>query len=448
MITWMQKHKKWLIVTIWISTIAFVGAGFVGWGSYDYGKSNSTVAMVGDTEIPMNDLQNEYSAIYNQYQQMLGKSFNQELAKQLKIEDMALERVIQKNLIMNFAKDFGLVVTDREVAKELIKIESFFKDGKFDKNTYMSLLQQNRKSISEFEAQLKQDLLVQKVQKILDTPLSSNELKNINKLFYSEDKISIAILDSNNMKIDVKEVLLKEYWEKNKSNYKSKSGYQIEFTLIENIDNKTKREMKKIALKTYLKLKKDEEKFAINKVIFRDSVLFSNENMDKIRKSKIGDIMNSIYNNGQYIIIKLVKNIKPKILPYKDVKDEITNAFINDSKITILNKQKDNLIKNFSGEEIGYISRTTNNQIKDLEKNEVSQLIKAVFSSKSTIDSVTLEDKIIVFKILDSKLSKYNQNNDNIILSNLENIKTNLITTMLIEKLKNKYPVKSFIRSK
>ena len=99
MITWMQKHKKWLIVTIWISTIAFVGAGFVGWGSYDYGKSNSTVAIVGDTEIPMNDLQNEYSAIYNQYQQILGKSFNQELAKQLKIEDMALERVIQKILL-------------------------------------------------------------------------------------------------------------------------------------------------------------------------------------------------------------------------------------------------------------------------------------------------------------------------------------------------------------
>ncbi len=32
MITWMQRHKKWLVITIWISTIAFVGAGFVGWG--------------------------------------------------------------------------------------------------------------------------------------------------------------------------------------------------------------------------------------------------------------------------------------------------------------------------------------------------------------------------------------------------------------------------------
>ena len=38
MITWMQRHKKWLVFTIWTCTIAFVGAGFVGWGAYNYGS--------------------------------------------------------------------------------------------------------------------------------------------------------------------------------------------------------------------------------------------------------------------------------------------------------------------------------------------------------------------------------------------------------------------------
>ena len=68
MITWMQRHKKWLVVTLWISVFAFVGAGFVGWGSYDYSKSNSTVAKVGLREVSLNDVQNEYSSLYNQYQ--------------------------------------------------------------------------------------------------------------------------------------------------------------------------------------------------------------------------------------------------------------------------------------------------------------------------------------------------------------------------------------------
>ena len=52
MITWMQKHKKYLVVTIWVSTIAFVGAGFVGWGAYDFNKSRATsIAKVGNIDI-------------------------------------------------------------------------------------------------------------------------------------------------------------------------------------------------------------------------------------------------------------------------------------------------------------------------------------------------------------------------------------------------------------
>ena len=60
MITWMQRHKKWLVITIWISTIAFVGAGFVGWGSYDYGKQGAVVAVVGDREVSVEEYQQEY----------------------------------------------------------------------------------------------------------------------------------------------------------------------------------------------------------------------------------------------------------------------------------------------------------------------------------------------------------------------------------------------------
>jgi peptidyl-prolyl cis-trans isomerase D len=51
MISWMQKHNKYLIVTIWIATIAFIGAGFVGWGSYSYGSKVSAIAQVGDVDI-------------------------------------------------------------------------------------------------------------------------------------------------------------------------------------------------------------------------------------------------------------------------------------------------------------------------------------------------------------------------------------------------------------
>ena len=58
MITWMQKHKKYLVVTIWVSTIAFVGAGFVGWGAYDMNTNRAkSVAKVGNRNISIGEFQ-------------------------------------------------------------------------------------------------------------------------------------------------------------------------------------------------------------------------------------------------------------------------------------------------------------------------------------------------------------------------------------------------------
>ncbi|MCJ7766283.1 MAG: SurA N-terminal domain-containing protein, partial [Thiovulaceae bacterium] len=57
MITWMQRHRKYLVITIWISTFAFIGAGFVGWGQYSYGDKAGAVAKVGDVSISQRELQ-------------------------------------------------------------------------------------------------------------------------------------------------------------------------------------------------------------------------------------------------------------------------------------------------------------------------------------------------------------------------------------------------------
>jgi 2-methylcitrate dehydratase PrpD len=130
MITWMQRHKKWLVITIWISTIAFVGAGFVGWGSYDYGKNAKAVAVVGNREISVEEFQEEYSNLYAQYSKMFGTMFSKELADQLNLKDAAYRQVLQKNLILAYADSIGFDVTDEDVAKELVKYNVFLKDGK------------------------------------------------------------------------------------------------------------------------------------------------------------------------------------------------------------------------------------------------------------------------------------------------------------------------------
>ena len=70
MITWMQRRKKLLVIVMWVTVLAFVGAGFVGWGSYDYGTKASSIASVGDVPVKREELQNEYNRLYSYYNQL------------------------------------------------------------------------------------------------------------------------------------------------------------------------------------------------------------------------------------------------------------------------------------------------------------------------------------------------------------------------------------------
>ncbi|HOI84378.1 MAG TPA: SurA N-terminal domain-containing protein, partial [Campylobacterales bacterium] len=140
MITWMQKHRKYLVITIWISTIAFVGAGFVGWGSYDFGSMGGKVAKVGKIEITKEDLSSTYGNIYNYYSKMTGGKLDEQTAKTLKLESLAVQTLINQALLQNFANELEITVSDEEVAAKIASMEPFQKNGHFDKESYIMAL--------------------------------------------------------------------------------------------------------------------------------------------------------------------------------------------------------------------------------------------------------------------------------------------------------------------
>ena len=445
MIEWMQKHKKWLIITIWISTIAFVGAGFVGWGSYDYGKSDSTIATVGKKEIPVKDLQAEYSNLYAQYQQMLGENFNQEMAKQFKLEETALQRVIQRYLILNYADEIGLIATDEEVALELLKINAFFKDGKFDKDTYISVLRQNQRTVTDFESQLKQDILVSKVQNLFQTPLKANELENISSLIFSEDEVSINIVTGNDIKINSNENQLKEYWLANKAKYKSESGFKILYTKIEQIEEKTKKEMRKVALRTYLDLKKEKKEFQNNETLYTSSDFLTTEDFKTLITSKEGTILKPMYKDDHYYVIKLVKKVLPQELEYEKVQSQVKNDYTESMKMKKLNEKAEKIVSNFSGQNIGYVSRNNIPTIDGLIDLERDEFIKHLFSATQVINTVNLGSKVIVYKITNSRFTQNDATQNQTISQTIQNLKTSSLSSSLLAKLASKYEVKSFI---
>ena len=486
MITWMQRHKKWLVITIWISTIAFVGAGFVGWGSYKYGSQGGVVATVGSREVSVEEYQLEYSNLYEQYSKMFGTMFNKELAEQLKLKDVALRQVLQKNLILSYADTLGLDVTNEEIAKELVKYKVFTKDGKFDKETYVKVLGQNRTTPKVFEESLKRDLLLQKVQSLFLVNPTKTEIENLAKLAFIEDDINIKVLSSNEISVNFKDEELKKYWEENKNSYMSevtyeisikempfissnpsvedikaqydkfKTDYKFEDGKIKSLDEAKEQIIKDLdekltkteALKVYLKLKKDEEKFDKTQKVVESELSFSNDNNAKILELKDTEIAKPFVENGKFVIVKLNKKIASVALSYEDAYKQVKADYEKVIKSKKLEELANTQLKDFKGEQLVSVTRDSASKITQLAPQEATKFLNELFSTTVKEGIVKLENKVVLYRINNSKMAQYDKTKDSMIEDTISKLQEDELMINLLKKLENTYTIKSSIQDK
>jgi len=440
MISWMQKHKKWLVITIWISTIAFVGAGFVGWGSYSYGKNGGTVATVGDLEIDMKELQKEYNTMYGQYQQMFGGNFTQEMADKFNLEQQAYNNLVQKYLILNLANKYGIVATDTEVARELVKYEAFVKNGKFDKDTYIKVLQQNRTNPTDFENAMKNDIVFYKTISIFNSNIDNKEMKTLGDIYFSEDEVSINIIDSNSVDKTFSEKELKDFWEKNKNNYKTVAKYKINVEKLK-IEGDEK-QAKNNALKKYLALKNNKENFTSEELIDDKATQFG-ENLANIIALKNGELLKPIQIGSEYIIVKMLEKIAPTVLSFEQASNVVKNDFLQNIIKQRLDVKKDELLKNFHGTNIGFINKEKMPTIASLTTEEVEKLVQDITTSTSILNATSFNNKVVVFKIESSRIGDSDMQKLQSLQQNIEKIKNEETIMSLLDKLKTQYTVKS-----
>ncbi|OCL86024.1 Peptidyl-prolyl cis-trans isomerase D [Aliarcobacter thereius] len=486
MITWMQRHKRWLVITIWISTIAFVGAGFVGWGSYSYGSKSGVVATIGDREIKFEELNQEYSSLYNQYSQLFGSSFNQEIAKQLRLEDIALSQLLQKRLIMAYGEDLGLKSTEEEVVKEILKYEDFKIDGKFSKEQYIKVLTQNRITPAQFELSLRDAALFQKIQALFTMNVSENSLKNIGKLLFVEDDIEYKILSLNDISVKIDEEKAKEFFEKNRMKYNSQRAYELDIKKLnvkngtsseddikkyydrfksdykfedgklktfeearaEVIENLDESNSKKEALTLYMKLKKGEINFDSSKTFSENKLPFLAENIDNVTSLKDGEIGKPFLDNGSFYIVKMIKNIAPKPLSFEEAKTTIYKDALNEERYKLLKEKANSDLSTFKGKVYKNINRESIKAFKDLNENEAQELLSALFITTTKESFVELEDKIVLYRVLDSKFKELSNEDLDLVKPEIESLIENEILVNLLKKLELKYEIKTYMQNK
>jgi len=463
MITWMQTHKKWLIITIWIATIAFVGAGFVGWGAYSYGKKEDTVAKVKDTEISVNDVQIIYNQLFNQLNKVMGGKLDEATAKKFGLQKTAFQKALRNAILIQFAKDNGIYITTDDVKKYLSSIPYYKKQGKIE------LTKEQLKA-------LKKELMANKILNALNLTAKKITINTLASAILMQDNIDVKTI--NPPKISVTESDIKTFWQKNKDKYKSQTSYNIGYYYVPLDANVTEAELhnyydehkqnytykdgkilsfekakervkidlsasktKRDAIITMKKLKRDEIKFhIINNVFIMNEYINLNLMRNLIQKK----FLKPVLTEKGWLIAKLLKTHNPETLTYEKAKKFAKANLTEQKRKEELIKISKNELNNFKGKDLGFIGRDDTQKIAEqlnISDKDANIFINSLFKSKKANNYVLLNGKSILFKIKEQKLldkDRLKQYGRNIEIS-ANQLKENILQKNLIQKLLKLY---------
>jgi len=485
MISWMQKHRKYLVVTIWISTIAFVGAGFVGWGAYSFSSNKTdTLVKVGERTITQNDLQSSYNNIYNYYNQMLGGKLTQEKADELKLQDIALEQLINENILLNYADEKGITALESEIVEKIQAFDNFKENGKFNKEKYFKVLKAINKKPKEFEEDIKKEIIIKKLNSALGMPSTELELETLGAALFLQDKIKVKLIDIKNSDINISDEELKNYWNDHKNDYMSETSYTIEQITVKSADikvddakvkefyNDNKHLFKgdddkilnfedaKEKVRAKLKLKLAKKETLKKYLAFKDGKIKADETktltaknsnipLKKIASAKVGSYIKAIELKDGYMTAKLTAVNKPKALEFEKAKDAAYNALFKSKKLKLLEstaKKESKELKD--AKTIDYMTKDDTSKITMLNPNEARAFLSYLFGQDEKNGFYIFTDKAIAYEIIDQKLvsaEKLKSEKDKMI-KNIESIKNNSIQNSLIRQLKNKYKIEKYYK--
>lgn len=190
MLKFMRDYSKsWLIkILLWTVVASFIGTIFLVWGM---GRETSAgvVAVVNGKKITFEEYQEFYNRIYNFYKKQQGE-INENIFAPI-IKKTAIDSLITRKLQLSIAEKEGILAGDEEVVDEIQGMDVFKKDGKFDRDMYIKILQANRINPAQYEEEIREELLIKKMTNLIKDSVKASKQEVKDSYIRSNEKIDI-----------------------------------------------------------------------------------------------------------------------------------------------------------------------------------------------------------------------------------------------------------------
>ena len=198
----MREYFRGLKLILLFVIVAFIATSFLYFGSDSLrmgnARSTTAIASVNGEEIPPARFQRVQRNYIEYYRRTYQQDITPEMAERLGLTQQVINELIQEALILQQAKREGITVSDEELRLRIQSIPAFQDEGRFSRERYLGQLKQVRIEPAEFEAEVRREMLRQKMEAIVKDGIkvSDAEVEQVYNARFERVRADWALVES------------------------------------------------------------------------------------------------------------------------------------------------------------------------------------------------------------------------------------------------------------
>lgn len=179
--------------------VTLLAIPFVFFGSTSFGTVFTSYGTVNGETVTQTDINLASSNVIQRYQAIFGEDFSIETIGEEQFSESLRQEIINQKILLSAAKASDLKVGEKQAKKEIIKIENFQSDGKFDEALFQSVIRANGFTPDDYinlvQQTISMDFFIQGIANI--TSASENDITNFIIAFEKTRDLEFVSIDFN-----------------------------------------------------------------------------------------------------------------------------------------------------------------------------------------------------------------------------------------------------------
>jgi peptidyl-prolyl cis-trans isomerase D len=239
----MRRHKNWLKWSLALVVLAFIALYFPSYmntGTTIGASPSDVVATVNGTDIRGVDFQRRYQNQMQAYQQQYGGNINEQLLRQLGIDQQILQQMVDEQAALAEAERQGIRVSDEELAQQIFSIPALQENGRFiGEQRYEQLLASQSPPLtkSEFEENLRRSMMIDKLRSAVTDWMAVSDADLEREYRSRNEKVKVQVValtaDKFRDKVTVNDADISSYYAAHQAEYRKGEQRKVKYLLVD-----------------------------------------------------------------------------------------------------------------------------------------------------------------------------------------------------------------------